>query len=153
MFGSNGSVKYIIKKGEPIRWKDFEKELITRFGSSEYTDYDEALAHIKQMGNLRDYQKEFECLANRVQDWPEKALVGAFMGGLKPELAAEVRMHRPSTYCEAIKFARLQEDHIGAAKNAVAQGARKTENQSVEVKTGAGSWRNRGISQSNSTRS
>lgn len=30
------------------------------FGPSKYNDYDEALSHIKQMGTLREYQKEFE---------------------------------------------------------------------------------------------
>lgn len=42
---------------------------MNRFGSSEYTDYDEALAHIKQSGSLRDYQEEFEKLANRKRLW------------------------------------------------------------------------------------
>lgn len=37
-------------------------------GPSEYTDYDEALAYIRQTGSLREYQKEFERIANRVQD-------------------------------------------------------------------------------------
>lgn len=71
------------KKGKWVRWKDFAKELMNRFGPSEYTDYDEALAHIKKSGSLGDYQKKFEKLAKRVEDWPEKGLVGAFMGGLK----------------------------------------------------------------------
>ncbi|CAA0829019.1 cysteine-rich RLK (RECEPTOR-like protein kinase) 8, partial [Striga hermonthica] len=71
-------VSHVYKnKGEQIRWRDFEKELIARFGSIEYFDYDEALTRIRQTGSLRDYQKEFERIASRVRDWPEKALVGA----------------------------------------------------------------------------
>lgn len=45
---------------------------MARFGPSEYTDYDEALAHIKQIVTLRVYQKKFERIASRVHDWPEK---------------------------------------------------------------------------------
>lgn len=58
------------KKGKTIRWKDFEKEIMNWFGPSEYTDHDEALSRIKQSGSLREYQKKFEQLANRVHDWP-----------------------------------------------------------------------------------
>lgn len=89
---------------------------MARFGPSEYTNFDESLAHIKQSGTLREYQKEFERLANRVRDWPETALVGAFMGGLKPDLAAEVRVHRPRTYTEAIEIARVRDDYLSLTK-------------------------------------
>ncbi|CAA0815766.1 Uncharacterized mitochondrial protein AtMg00240, partial [Striga hermonthica] len=103
-------VSHVYKnKGEQIRWRDFEKELIARFGSSEYFDYDEALTRIRQTGSLRDYQKEFKRIASRVRDWPEKALVGAFVGGLKAELAAEVRLDRPRSTRAAMEAARLHE--------------------------------------------
>ncbi|KAL8526450.1 hypothetical protein ACS0TY_015590 [Phlomoides rotata] len=74
-----------------------------------YTDFDAALSHIRQTELLRDYQKEFECITSllscvadfvRVQDWPKKALVGAFIGGLKFGLAAEVRVYHPRSYLE-----------------------------------------------------
>lgn len=100
------------KKGKKIRWKDFKRELMSRFGPSEYNDYDEALAHIRQTGSLREYQRKFERLASRVQNWPERALVGLFVGGLKSELAVEVRVHRTQTYHEAIEVARLRDDHL-----------------------------------------
>lgn len=85
---------------------------MSRFGPFEYTNYDESLAHIKQSGTLREYQREFECLASRVQDWPESALLGAFIGGLKSELASEVRVYRPKTYSEAVELARLRDDYL-----------------------------------------
>lgn len=48
------------KKEKRVRWKDFEKEFLCHFGPSEYTDYDEELAHIKQTGMLRECQKELK---------------------------------------------------------------------------------------------
>ncbi|CAA0834998.1 Unknown protein, partial [Striga hermonthica] len=57
-----------------IRWNDFERELLTRFGTSDYHNYNEALSRIRQTGSLRDYLKEFERLAYRVRGWPETAL-------------------------------------------------------------------------------
>ncbi|CAA0822095.1 Unknown protein, partial [Striga hermonthica] len=74
--------------GEYMRWRDFKKELITRFGSSDYHDYNEALSRIKQVGSLREYQKEFERIASRVRDWPESALVGTQPAAIQPALPA-----------------------------------------------------------------
>lgn len=59
-----------------ITWDVFEQELLARFGPIEYEGFDEALSKIEQTGSLRDYQCEFECLANRVVGWPQKALIG-----------------------------------------------------------------------------
>jgi hypothetical protein len=56
----------------PITWPILEKELLARFGPTEYEDYDEALSRVKQKGSLREYQKEFEKLANRVVGWPQR---------------------------------------------------------------------------------
>lgn len=127
------------KKGKQIRWREFQKEIMGWFGPSEYTDHDELLAHIRQKGTLREYQQEFEKLASRVHDWLEKALVGAFMGGLRPEIAAEVRVHRPRTYTQAIDLARLQEDHLNAAKKIGPPGVKRTGAPAIEQKGGP-SW-------------
>ncbi|KAL8115464.1 hypothetical protein AgCh_022091 [Apium graveolens] len=67
-----------------------QEELGARFGPPECEDFDEALTRVKQTGSLREYQREFERLGNRVHGWTQKALVGAFMGGLKAEIADEV---------------------------------------------------------------
>ncbi|KAH9744367.1 hypothetical protein KPL70_003669 [Citrus sinensis] len=53
-------------------------------------DFDEALSRVNQTGTLRDYQKEFERLGNRVQGWTQKAFVGTFMDGLIPEISEEI---------------------------------------------------------------
>lgn len=45
---------------------------------------------IKQEGWLQDYQVEFERLNNTVRDWPQSALIGAFVGGLREEIKIEV---------------------------------------------------------------
>ncbi|CAA0819701.1 Unknown protein, partial [Striga hermonthica] len=105
-------------RNEQIRWEDFEKKLIARFGVSDYHNYDEALSHIKKTGSVSEFQREFERLACRVRGWPERALVGAFIGGLKFDLAAEVRLERPSTMREAIEIARRRDDHLSATQKA-----------------------------------
>ncbi|XP_022875701.1 uncharacterized protein LOC111394166 [Olea europaea var. sylvestris] len=84
---------------------------MTRFGPTEYECFDEALSRVKQTGTLRDYQCEFERLANRV-DWPQSALVGTFLGCLREDIAVEVRMAKPKTLRDAIGVARMKDDQL-----------------------------------------
>nr|TKS00092.1 hypothetical protein D5086_0000187020 [Populus alba] len=72
----------------------------------------EALSRIKQVGSLHDYQSEFEKLGNRVCGWTQKALVGTFMGGLKPEIAEGIRMFKPQSLKEAISLARMKDKQM-----------------------------------------
>ncbi|KAA8519449.1 hypothetical protein F0562_013676 [Nyssa sinensis] len=69
------------EEGHMISWEKFEEELWAHFGPSGCEDFDEALSRIRQLGTLRDYQREFEKLGNKVRGWTQRALVGTFMGG------------------------------------------------------------------------
>lgn len=93
-------------------WKTFVDELWAHFGPTECEDFDEALSRVKQTGSLRDYQKEFERLGNRLHGWTQQALVGTFMGGLKLEISEEIRMFRPKTLNEAISLARMKDEQL-----------------------------------------
>ena len=88
------------------------EELWARFGPTNCEDFDEALSKVKQTGTLRDYQKEFERHGNRVQGWTQKALVGTFIGGLKPEIAEEILLFRLRTLKEAINLARMRGEQL-----------------------------------------
>ncbi|KAL9435272.1 hypothetical protein AB3S75_021528 [Citrus x aurantiifolia] len=88
------------EEGRTVTWRDFEE------------DFDEALSRVRQVGTLRDYQREFERLGNRVHGWTQKALVGTFMGGLNPKISDSIRMFKPKTLKEAISLARMQEDQV-----------------------------------------
>ena len=92
----------------PITWEVFERELLIRFGPTEVEDYDE---RIQQDGTLQEYQQEFERLANRVDGWPQKALVGTFHGGLKQEIVFALRIFKPKTLREAIELAWMRDDN------------------------------------------
>ena len=95
-----------------ITWEKFKKELLVRFGRTEAEDFDEALSWICQSGTLKGYQQEFERLANRVDGWPQKALVGAFMGGLKDDIASKIQMFKPKKLSEAIELARIRDKSV-----------------------------------------
>ncbi|XP_075640360.1 uncharacterized protein LOC142612122 [Castanea sativa] len=74
-----------------VSWEEFTRALCVRFGPSNYEDFDEALAKLHQTSTVREYQENFERLAARVQDWPGKALVGGYIGGLREEIHAKVK--------------------------------------------------------------
>ena len=102
-----------------MTWEVFSEELWARFGPTDCEDFDEALSRVRQSGTLRDYQKEFERLGNRVQGWPQKALVGTFMGGLKTEIADGIRMFKPKTLKEAISLARMRDDQVSRQQKSI----------------------------------
>ncbi|KAH9792450.1 hypothetical protein KPL71_004124 [Citrus sinensis] len=92
------------------------EELWARFRPTDCEDFDGVLSRVKQTGTLRDYQKEFERLSNRVQGWTQKALVGTFMRGLKPKISEEIRLFRPRTLKEAISLARMRDEQLQRQK-------------------------------------
>ena len=55
------------EEGRIVTWETFAEELWALFGPTDCEDFDEALSQVKQTGTLREYQKEFEKLGNRVQ--------------------------------------------------------------------------------------
>ena len=95
-----------------MSWGMFVKEIWSCFGLIDCEDFDESLSKIQQMGSLRDYQKEFERLGNRMQSWTPKALMGTFMGGLKREIADGIKMFKAKTLKEANSLTRMQDDQL-----------------------------------------
>ena len=101
------------EENRAVTWAVFEEELWARFGPTDGEDFDEALSRIRQDKSLREYQQEFEKLGNGVQGWThQKALVGTFTGGLKPEIAEGIRMFKPRTLKEAINLARMKDERM-----------------------------------------
>lgn len=91
-------------------WDIFEEELRIRFGPTEGENFHAALSKIRQTGTLREYQKEFERLQNKVNNWSEEALVGTFLGGLNDQIASHVQMFSPTTLKDVIRLARLSDE-------------------------------------------
>jgi hypothetical protein len=85
---------------------------LIQFRPTEVEDYDEALSRIQKDESLQEYQQEFERLANQVNRWPQKALVGTFLGGLKQEIVFALRMFKLKTLCDAIELARMGDDNL-----------------------------------------
>ena len=95
-----------------VQWEEFTKALCIRFGPSDYEDFDEALAKLQQTGTVREYQTQFERLVARIRQWPQQALVGSYVGGLKEEIHVEVKLFRPTTLLHAASLAQLLEEKL-----------------------------------------
>jgi hypothetical protein len=90
-----------------ICWEDFTTVLCVRFGPSDYENFDEALAKLRQIGSVREYQNHFERLTAMMHNWPETALVGSYIGGLKDEIQTKVKLFRPTSLQHTNSLARL----------------------------------------------
>ena len=86
------------------------------------------------MGSLCDYHKGFKQLSNRVQGWPQRALVGAFMGGLKPEIANDIRMSKPKLLKESISLARMRDEQWNHQRKAAHPFSRSIADSPAPVK-------------------
>ena len=97
-----------------VNWDLFKNGLISHFGSDAYEDSMGELTKLKQTTTVRDYQEQFEILANKTQGLPENFFTSCFISGLKKEIRANVLMFKPTTTMQAIGLAKLQELSIEA---------------------------------------
>jgi len=61
---------------------------------------------------VREYQIEFEKLANHTEGLFDEFFRSYFVSGLKDVIQSDVKMFRPSTMMEALGLAKLAEDKI-----------------------------------------
>lgn len=64
-----------------------------------------------------EYQSQSEELSSMVRSWPNDALIGIFMGGLKDEFRLEVQSTRSQSLLEAFEFARIAEEKFKRLDN------------------------------------
>ncbi|KAD5961742.1 hypothetical protein E3N88_13215 [Mikania micrantha] len=60
---------------------------------------------IRQTSSVQEYRQEFAKRSSRVTNWPDHCLLGVFLNGLKDELKADVRIHKPRTVYKAMSLA------------------------------------------------
>ena len=91
-------------------WATFIHCLEIRFAPSHYEDLKGALFKLCQTTTVREYQAQFESLANRIVGLPPPFFLSCFVSGLKPEIRREVQAFQPISLSQAISLAKLQED-------------------------------------------
>lgn len=86
-------------------WEELTTALQKHFGPPEFQNADEYLCSIKQTGTVQEYRLEFARRSSRVSNWPDHCLLGVFLNGLKEELKADVRIHKPRSVYKAVSLA------------------------------------------------
>nr|GEY69794.1 hypothetical protein [Tanacetum cinerariifolium] len=77
-------------------WARFEESMKNHFGPLKYKDPNEALSKLLQLGTVKDDQREFEKLINRVTDIPDSLLISFYISRLKQHLQRELLVSKPT---------------------------------------------------------
>ncbi|MCH82373.1 hypothetical protein A2U01_0003176 [Trifolium medium] len=96
--------------GQLLTWPIFLQALESRFAPSLYEDPKGALFKLCQSGSVKEYQSQFEALANRIVGLPPPFYLSCFISGLKPAIRREVQAFQPLSLTQAIHLAKLQEE-------------------------------------------
>lgn len=83
--------RWLTKFRGPLRWDEFTKAVLLRFGPTYYEDPSEALTRRKQNSTVATYQEAFERLSHRVDGLPENFLIGCFVEGLRDDIRLDVK--------------------------------------------------------------
>jgi hypothetical protein len=83
--------QWMHQNGQLLTWPSFLHALEARFAPSQYEDPKGALCKLSQTGSVREYQTQFESLANRIVGLPPMFYLSCFVSGLKPMIRREVQ--------------------------------------------------------------
>ncbi|GAB2288676.1 hypothetical protein Dimus_038014 [Dionaea muscipula] len=94
-------------------WDEFKEAMATRFDGDRQKDVVEEFNRLTQRGRVEEYVEKFEEgryeLLQVYPHQPEEYFISSFVGGLKEEIKAVVKMFKPRTLSEAFHQAKLQE--------------------------------------------
>ncbi|CAL1402311.1 unnamed protein product [Linum trigynum] len=115
----------------------FQEELRYQFGKSEEWA-PEQLAKLKQTGSVADYRAKFFKLGNQCRGVLEETLVGLCMAGLKPEIAAAVRVFEPDSLKSAFRLAGYKEEELASWRSTIGRYLRASGAESSSGVSGGG---------------
>ena len=87
---------WYIKAHEEPKWPDFFQLLLHRFGPSAFDDFTGALTKLRQIGTVKEYQTEFEKLANHTKGLPNDFYRSCFISGLKDAITLRSKCSVPT---------------------------------------------------------
>ncbi|GAU31589.1 hypothetical protein TSUD_54120 [Trifolium subterraneum] len=104
--------RWMHQNDQLLTWTTFLHALEIRFAPSQYEDLKGALFKLSQTSSVKEYQTQFESLANRIVGLSPSCYLSCFVSGLKPEIRHEVLGFQPVTLTQAISLAKLQEEKL-----------------------------------------
>jgi hypothetical protein len=99
--------QWVVKRKHPLyhyTWGLFTRVLEAQYGKVWEHDYFGKLTRIKHLGDIEDYNSEFQVLATRVDNISDDQLLEAYMGGLKEDIKHELFLRHPANIMEAMQY-------------------------------------------------
>ena len=75
--------RWYIKAHEEPKWADFFQHLLQRFGHISFDEFTRELTKIRQTGTVREYQTNFEKLANHTEGFSNAFYKSCFISDIK----------------------------------------------------------------------
>ena len=101
-----------------VEWTDFVLAVVARFRDNSGENAVERFNKLSQIGTIESYIDEFEkyrsLMNQQGHNLTEEYMLDSFIGGLKDTIKPFVRAFKPTTICEAVEYARLQEDTLNS---------------------------------------
>jgi hypothetical protein len=88
--------QWMHSNGSLHSWQAFLHALELRFAPSQFEDPKGALFKLCQTTTVKDYQKSFEALANRINGLPPQFYLSCFISGLRADIRREVLAFQPA---------------------------------------------------------
>lgn len=98
-------------------WPELVVAVHSKFGRDKYQQHLEELENFRQLGSVDEYHTKFEELMHKVlvynKAFDETFFVTKFVGGLKNEIKAAIKLHKPRTVDTTFSLAKTQDDLLG----------------------------------------
>jgi hypothetical protein len=109
--------QWIVKRKPPLyhyTWGLFTRDLEAQYWKVWVQDYFNQLKRIKHLGDIEDYNSEFQVLATRLDNISDEHLLEAYIGVLIEDIKHEIFLKQPTNIVEVVPNAR----HIHAKNKA-----------------------------------
>ena len=86
---------YMWWKGENLsyNWRQFKNDFFKRFQGITEDEFFSKLTRLQQRGSVEDFTHQWESLATRVFGLSDKQRLETYLGGLKPYIQKELKLH------------------------------------------------------------
>lgn len=119
-------------------WPLFKEDVVRRFQPEMVENPFELLLSLKQTGSVREYREKFEVYSGPLRISERRYLLGVFLNGLKRNIRAETKLHRPETLAEMFMVAEMVEKRIRAEEEAQGELASGSRGEATGVRNS--SW-------------
>ena len=98
-------------------WAELVVAVHSKFGKDKYQEYLEELENLSQVTSVESYYSKFEELMHKLlvynKGFDETFFVTKFVGGLKTEIKAAIKLHKPRTVDAVLSLAKTQVELLG----------------------------------------